>query len=46
VLPLVVFFITRRVCRELQRIEQVENTREVAETEGKTARAWASAGRR
>jgi ubiquinol-cytochrome c reductase cytochrome b subunit len=42
VLPLVVFFITRRVCRELQRIEQVENTREVAETEGKTARAWAS----
>jgi ubiquinol-cytochrome c reductase cytochrome b subunit len=46
VLPLVVFFITRRVCRELQRIEQVENTREVAETEGKTARAWASASRR
>jgi ubiquinol-cytochrome c reductase cytochrome b subunit len=40
VLPLVAFFITRTVCRELQAIEQVERTREVAEAE---ARAAASA---
>jgi ubiquinol-cytochrome c reductase cytochrome b subunit len=37
VLPLVAFFITRKVCRELQAIEQVERTREVAEAEAQAA---------
>jgi ubiquinol-cytochrome c reductase cytochrome b subunit len=37
VLPIVVFFITRRVCRELQAIEQVEKRRAVAEAEGASA---------
>ncbi|MFL5782094.1 MAG: hypothetical protein ACJ760_12345, partial [Thermoleophilaceae bacterium] len=33
VAPLVVFFVTRRICRELQDIERVEHTREAAEHE-------------
>jgi ubiquinol-cytochrome c reductase cytochrome b subunit len=33
VLPLVAFFVTRRVCRELQAIELVERRRAVAEAE-------------
>jgi ubiquinol-cytochrome c reductase cytochrome b subunit len=39
VLPLAVFFIIRRVCRELQAIEQVERTREAAEAEAEAALA-------
>jgi ubiquinol-cytochrome c reductase cytochrome b subunit len=39
VLPIVVFFITRRVCRELQAIEQVEHRREIAEAEAQAAGA-------
>jgi ubiquinol-cytochrome c reductase cytochrome b subunit len=39
VLPVVVFLITRRVCRELQAIERVERVSELAEAEAKTARA-------
>jgi ubiquinol-cytochrome c reductase cytochrome b subunit len=38
-LPIVVFFITRRVCRELQEIEQVEHRREIAEAEAQAAGA-------
>ena len=37
VLPLVAFFITRKVCRELQAIEQVEERRELAEAEAQAA---------
>jgi ubiquinol-cytochrome c reductase cytochrome b subunit len=33
VVPLIVFFLTRRVCRELQRSEQIEHDREAAERE-------------
>jgi ubiquinol-cytochrome c reductase cytochrome b subunit len=39
VLPVVVFFITRRICRELQRAEQVEQRRERAEEESRAAPA-------
>jgi ubiquinol-cytochrome c reductase cytochrome b subunit len=39
VLPLVVFFVVRRVCRELQAIERVEHERELAEAEARTASA-------
>jgi ubiquinol-cytochrome c reductase cytochrome b subunit len=39
VLPVVVFLVTRRVCRELQEIERAERTREVAEAEARTAEA-------
>jgi quinol---cytochrome-c reductase cytochrome b subunit len=39
VLPILVFFITRRVCRELQEIEQVEHRREIAEAEAQAAGA-------
>jgi ubiquinol-cytochrome c reductase cytochrome b subunit len=42
VLPIVVFLITRRVCRELQQIETVDRTREVAEAEARTADVSAS----
>ncbi len=41
VLPVAVFIIIRRVCRELQAIERVEGTREVAEAEAKAANALA-----
>jgi ubiquinol-cytochrome c reductase cytochrome b subunit len=37
VLPIVAFFITRRVCRELQAIEHVEEVREAAEAEAHAA---------
>jgi len=37
VLPIVVFFITRGVCRELQAIERVEKRRELAEMEAEAA---------
>src|SRR5919197_67318 len=37
VLPLVAFFVTRRVCRELQAIELVERRRAVAEAEAQAA---------
>jgi quinol---cytochrome-c reductase cytochrome b subunit len=39
VAPLAAFFITRTVCRELQRIEQVEDRREVAEAQASAASA-------
>ena len=39
VLPIVAFFITRRVCRELQAIEQMEQRRELAEAEAEAAGA-------
>jgi ubiquinol-cytochrome c reductase cytochrome b subunit len=39
VLPLVVFFSVRRLCRELQAIERVEEDRELAEAEARTASA-------
>ena len=39
VLPIVAFFITRRVCRELQAIEHVEKRRELAEAEAEAAGA-------
>jgi ubiquinol-cytochrome c reductase cytochrome b subunit len=39
VLPIVAFFITRTVCRELQRIEHVESVREVAEAQAEAASA-------
>jgi quinol---cytochrome-c reductase cytochrome b subunit len=39
VLPIVVFFVTRRVCRELQAIEGVEKRREIAEAEAQAAGA-------
>jgi ubiquinol-cytochrome c reductase cytochrome b subunit len=39
VLPIVAFFITRRVCRELQAIEHVEQQRELAEAEAEAAGA-------
>ncbi|MFN2617637.1 MAG: cytochrome bc complex cytochrome b subunit [Thermoleophilaceae bacterium] len=37
--PVVVFFLTRRVCRELQRDEQVARDRELAESEARAAEA-------
>jgi ubiquinol-cytochrome c reductase cytochrome b subunit len=37
VLPVVVFFVTRRVCRDLQAAEAVEETREAAEAEARLA---------
>ena len=39
VLPIVAFFITRGVCRELQAIEHVEQRRELAEAEAEAAGA-------
>jgi ubiquinol-cytochrome c reductase cytochrome b subunit len=39
VLPLVAFFVTRSVCRELQAIERVEEVREAAEAEAQAASA-------
>jgi ubiquinol-cytochrome c reductase cytochrome b subunit len=39
VAPFVVFFITRRVCRELQRAEQVEERQEAAEAEARAVEA-------
>ncbi len=39
VLPIAAFFITRTVCRELQRIEHVEDRREVAEAQAEAASA-------
>jgi quinol---cytochrome-c reductase cytochrome b subunit len=39
VAPIAVFFITRTVCRELQRIEHVEGRREVAEAQASAASA-------
>jgi ubiquinol-cytochrome c reductase cytochrome b subunit len=41
VAPIVVFFVTRRVCRELQRAESIEEARERAEAEGRSAEAAA-----
>jgi ubiquinol-cytochrome c reductase cytochrome b subunit len=38
-LPFVVFFVTRQVCRELLRIEAVEHERALAEAEASAARA-------
>jgi ubiquinol-cytochrome c reductase cytochrome b subunit len=43
VLPIVAFFITRRVCRELQAIEHVEKVRETAEAEARAAATSARA---
>ena len=37
VLPVVVFFVARRICRGLQEAERVEETREEAEAEGRLA---------
>jgi hypothetical protein len=37
--PIVVFFITRRVCRELLRSEVIEHDRERAEAEAQAAEA-------
>ena len=37
VLPVVVFFVARRLCRELQRAEAVEHDREAAEAEAQPA---------
>jgi ubiquinol-cytochrome c reductase cytochrome b subunit len=37
VLPIVVFFVARRICRGLQEAERVEETREEAEAEGRLA---------
>jgi ubiquinol-cytochrome c reductase cytochrome b subunit len=42
-LPIVVFFVTRRVCNELRRGELVEHDREHAEEEARAAAAEASA---
>jgi ubiquinol-cytochrome c reductase cytochrome b subunit len=39
VLPLLVFFLARRVCRELQRAEEIEHDREAAEREAKAVTA-------
>jgi ubiquinol-cytochrome c reductase cytochrome b subunit len=39
VAPFVVFFITRRVCRELQRADQVEERQEAAEAEARAVEA-------
>ena len=39
VLPVVAFFVTRSVCRELQSIEKVEAVREAAEAEAQAANA-------
>jgi quinol---cytochrome-c reductase cytochrome b subunit len=39
VLPILVFFITYRVCRELQAMERVEKRREIAEAEAQAAGA-------
>jgi ubiquinol-cytochrome c reductase cytochrome b subunit len=39
VLPLIAFFVTRSVCRELQAIERVEHVRETAEAEAQAASA-------
>ena len=43
VLPIVAFFITRRVCRELQAIEHVEKVRETAAAEARAAATSARA---
>ena len=43
VLPIAAFFITRRVCRELQAIEHVEKVRETAEAEARAAATSARA---
>ena len=43
VLPIAAFFITRRVCRELQAIEHVERVRETAEAEARAAATSARA---
>ncbi|HEY1594930.1 MAG TPA: cytochrome bc complex cytochrome b subunit [Thermoleophilaceae bacterium] len=42
VLPIVVFLITRRVCRELQQIDAVDRRREAGEAETRTAGVSAS----
>jgi ubiquinol-cytochrome c reductase cytochrome b subunit len=39
VLPLIVFFVTRRVCRELQRSDRIEHERERAEAEAEVVGA-------
>ncbi len=39
VLPVIAFFVTRSVCRELQAIERVEEVREAAEAEAQAASA-------